>query len=125
MGKIKIEDLKKIKESTKVTGEIRPSDDKAIKVVVHLGTCGVASGAQPVLDAMVKVIGEKKLDIPVGQSGCIGICDREPIVTVLKKGEAPVRYGKVTPEVVGQIIESHLINGKPLKEYLLANVAVK
>ena len=125
MGKLTIEDLKKIRESATVTGEIRPCDDKEIKVVVHMGTCGIASGAQPVYDEILDAVSKKKLDIPVGQSGCIGICDREPIITILKKGELPVRYGKVTPEVAIRIVESHLANGKPVMEYLLANVAVK
>ncbi len=125
MGKISVEDLKKIKETAKVTGEIRPTDEKSVKVVVHMGTCGIASGAQPVWDELEKAAAAKKFDAAVGQSGCIGICDREPIVTVLKKGEQTIRYGKVTPEIMKKIIDSHLVKGKPVEEYFLANAGGK
>ena len=117
-------DLTRLREATLERLHHRERDGAVI--AVGMGTCGIAAGARDILMELMTQLSEAKaVNVSVQQASCAGLCDREPIVTILKKGEAPVRYGKVTPEVVGQIIESHLINGKPLKEYLLANVAVK
>lgn len=121
MGKLKLEDLKKIKEQVKVTTAMRNGVDKDVKVIVHMGTCGIASGARSVMSALMKAVEEKSLDIEIGQSGCIGICDREPIVTVIRKDEPQVRYGKVTAEIMDQIVESHVINGAVLDKYMLSD----
>ena len=121
MGKLKIEDLKKIKEQVKVTTAMRADIDKDVKVIVHMGTCGIASGARNTMAALMKAAEEKSLDIEIGQSGCIGICDREPIVTVIRKGEPQVRYGKVTAEIMNEIIGSHVIGGRVVEKYMLAD----
>jgi len=121
MGKLNIADLKKIKDQVKVTTAMRADLDKDIKVIVHMGTCGIASGARSAMSALMKAVEEKNLDIEIGQSGCIGICDREPIVTVIRKGEPQVRYGKVTAEIMSEIVDSHVINGNVLEKYMLAD----
>ena len=121
MGKLKIEDLKKIKEQVKVTTAMRADIDKDVKVIVHMGTCGIASGARSAMTALMKAAEEKSLDIEIGQSGCIGICDREPIVTVIRKGEPQVRYGKVTAEIMREIVEAHVVGGAVLEKYMLAD----
>jgi NADP-reducing hydrogenase subunit HndB len=121
MGKLNIEDLKKIKEQVKVTTAMRAGIDKDIKVIVHMGTCGIASGARSTMAALMKRVEEKSLDIEIGQSGCIGICDREPIVTVIRKDEPQVRYGKVTAEIMNEIIDSHVIGGQVAEKYMLAD----
>jgi NADP-reducing hydrogenase subunit HndB len=102
MGKLKIEDLKRIKEQVKVTTAMRADLDKDIT-------------------ALMKAVEEKNLDIEIGQSGCIGICDREPIVTVIRKGEPQVRYGKVTAEIMNEIVDSHVIGGAVVEKYMLAD----
>jgi NADP-reducing hydrogenase subunit HndB len=121
MGKLKIEDLKKIKEQVKVTTAMRADIDKDVKVIVHMGTCGIASGARSAMTALMTAAEEKSLDIEIGQSGCIGICDREPIVTVIRKGEPQVRYGKVTAEIMREIVEAHVVGGAVLEKYMLAD----
>jgi len=121
MGKLRIEDLKKIKEQVKVTTAMRADIDKEIKVIVHMGTCGIASGARNVMTALMNTAEEKGLDIEIGQSGCIGICDREPIVTVIRKDEPQVRYGKVTAEIMNEIVEAHVVGGRVVEKYMLAD----
>ncbi len=121
MGKLRIEDLKKIKEQVRVTTAMRADIDKDVKVIVHMGTCGIASGARAAMAALMKEAEEKNLDIEIGQSGCIGICDREPIVTVIRKGEPQVRYGKVTAEIMHEIVEAHVVGGTVLEKYMLAD----
>jgi len=123
MGRLNIEDLKKIKEKVKVTTAMRSGEDKDVKVIVHMGTCGTASGARGVMSALIKAAEEKNLDIEIGQSGCIGLCEREPIVTVIRKDEPQVRYGKVTPEIMEKIVDSHVAKGVVLNEYMLSDAA--
>jgi NADP-reducing hydrogenase subunit HndB len=125
MGKLNIEDLQKIKEKVRVTTAMRSDGEKAIKVIVHMGTCGIASGSRTVMSALMKAVEEKGLDIEVGQSGCIGLCDREPIVTVIRKDEPQVRYGKVTPEIMDQIVDSHVVDGIVLDKHVLADTVEK
>jgi len=121
MAKLKIEDLQKIKEKVRVTTEMRAGGEKDVKVIVHMGTCGIASGARATMSALMKTVEEKNLDIEIGQSGCIGLCDREPIVTVIRKNEPQVRYGKVTPEAMVEIVESHVVGGAVAGKYILAD----
>ncbi len=121
MGKLKIEDLKRIKEQVRVTTAMRADMDRAVKVIVHMGTCGIASGARDTMAALMKATEDKNLDVEIGQSGCIGICDREPIVTVIRKGEPQVRYGRVTPEIMEEVVNSHVVGGTVLEKYMLAD----
>lgn len=122
MGKLKIEDLKKIKEKVQVTTAMRSDEEKDVKVIVHMGTCGIASGARAVMSTLMKIAEDKNLDIEIGQSGCIGLCDREPIVTVIRRNEPQVRYGKVTPETMAEIVDSHVLKGVSLDKYILTDV---
>ncbi|MFH1538718.1 MAG: (2Fe-2S) ferredoxin domain-containing protein [bacterium] len=122
MGKLKIEDLKKIKEKVRVTTAMRSDEEKDVKVIVHMGTCGIASGARAVMSALMKIAEDRDLDIEIGQSGCIGLCDREPIVTVIRRNEPQVRYGKVTPEIMAEIVDSHVLKGVSLDKYILTDV---
>jgi NADP-reducing hydrogenase subunit HndB len=121
MGKLKLEDLKKIKDQVKVTTAMRSDGEKDVKVIVHMGTCGIASGARSTMSALMKAVEEKNLDIEIGQSGCIGICDREPIVTVIRKGEPQVRYGKVTAAIMEEIVDAHVVGGSVLDKYMLSD----
>ncbi|MEW6200550.1 MAG: (2Fe-2S) ferredoxin domain-containing protein, partial [bacterium] len=123
MGKLKIDDLQKIKERIRVITEMRSTEEKDVKVIVHMGTCGIASGARAVMSALIKAVEDKDLDIEIGQSGCIGLCDREPVVTVIRRGEPQVRYGKVTPESMDEIVNSHVISGVILNKCMLSDAA--
>ena len=120
MKKLDIQGLQQIREQAGIAGAIGPDAPHDIKIVVHKGTCGIASGASLVLETLSRIAKEKQLDIGIDEAGCLGICEREPIVTVLKKGETAVRYARVTPEVLEEIIESHIGNGKILENYLLS-----
>ncbi|MCK5231534.1 MAG: NADH-quinone oxidoreductase subunit NuoF [Desulfobulbaceae bacterium] len=121
MGKLGIEDLKKISEKSSIAGAIRSNEENDTKVVVHMGTCGIASGARKVMNALKEIVDEKKLNITLDEAGCLGICEREPIMTIISKTKPVVRYAGVTPEAVREIIESHIIGKKVLDKYLLAN----
>jgi len=92
--------------------------DRKIQVKVHRGTCGIASGANGVLEAFLREVEACELsDVLILKASCIGLCDREPVVTVILPGKQRVLYCNVTADKVPRIIEEHLIKGKAIKEW--------
>ena len=93
-----------------------------IRVVVGMATCGIAAGARPVLNALVEGVNKEGLTekVTVSQTGCIGICQLEPIVEVFESGKEKVTYVKMTPEKAARVIEEHLKNGSVVNEYTIA-----
>ncbi len=115
-----LEELKEIRE--KMEGEIgqRSDDSNKTRVVVGMATCGIASGARPVLNRLSDDVQEDHLDnVVVSQTGCIGLCQYEPIVEVFEPGKPKVTYVKMNPEKADEIVEKHLIGGKVVTKYLL------
>ncbi len=94
-----------------------------IRVVVGMATCGIAAGARPVLSAFVEEINNRDLagKITVTQTGCIGICQFEPVVEVFEAGQEKVTYVKMTADKVSRVVEEHLKGGKPVAEYTIGN----
>ena len=94
----------------------------ATRVVVGMATCGIAAGARPVLNAFVDGVNANGLNdkVAVTQTGCIGICQYEPVVEVCEDGKEKVTYVKMTPEKVATVIEKHLKGGTPVAEYTVA-----
>ena len=85
-----------------------------------MATCGIASGARPVLNLLVKEVEDRKLEhVTVTQTGCIGLCQYEPIVEVYEPGKEKVTYVKVNEEKAKEILEQHLVRGQVLDKYLL------
>lgn len=117
-------ELNAIKERAKATMTIREDNEDVTRVVVGMATCGIAAGARPVLNEFVKEIGRRKLQsITVSQTGCIGMCQYEPIVEVLEPGKEKVTYVKMTPEHVARIVNEHLVNGQPVEEFTVGAIA--
>jgi len=120
MKKLKISDLKKLREETKKKISVRKQSAKAT-ITVHMGTCGIAAGAREIMTALLDELEKNKIhDVIVKNSGCAGLCSHEPMITVEVTGEPPVKYVHLTKEKAGEIFKSHIINGKILKEYALA-----
>ncbi len=120
MPKLKIEDLEKISQRVKKTVLLRDGAGRA-KVTVHMGTCGIAAGARKIMNTLMEAIAEKEItDVILTSSGCAGLCSKEPMATVELKDEAPVKYVDLTPEKIRKILEEHIIGGKIVKEYALA-----
>ena len=94
-----------------------------IRVVVGMATCGIAAGARPVLSAFVEKVNEAGLSekITVTQTGCIGICQYEPVVEVFEDGKEKVTYVKMTAEKAAEVVEKHLKGGTPVAEYTIGN----
>ena len=97
------------------------SGDK--RVVVGMATCGIAAGARPVLNAFVEQVNAAGLaaSITVTQTGCIGICQYEPVVEVFEAGKEKVTYVKMTADKVARVVEEHLKGGNPVAEYTIGN----
>ncbi|MBO5935481.1 MAG: (2Fe-2S) ferredoxin domain-containing protein [Clostridia bacterium] len=94
------------------------------RVVVGMATCGIAAGARPVLNAFVEEVGAQGLagSVMVTQTGCIGICQYEPVVEVYEAGKEKITYVKMTPEKAKEVVEKHLKGGKVIDEYTISKV---
>ena len=99
------------------------SDSGEKRVVVGMATCGIAAGARPVLNAFVEGVNTAGLagSITVTQTGCIGICQYEPVVEIFEDGKDKVTYVKMTSDKAKRVVEEHLKGGKPVEEYLIGN----
>ncbi|MDH4267272.1 MAG: (2Fe-2S) ferredoxin domain-containing protein, partial [Deltaproteobacteria bacterium] len=112
MAKLSIEDLKKIKESVQASVNLREGGYRA-KVNIHMGTCGIASGARGIMTAVMNEIEKGDIkDVIVTTSGCAGLCSREPMITVELLGAAPVKYSDLTPDKMREIFSEHVLGGK-------------
>ena len=88
------------------------------KIIVGMSTCGVSAGADKVYKEFEKLVAEKKADAFLTETGCIGMCYKEPLVEV-ETAQGKFLYGDVTPKKVAQIVEEHVIGGKPVEEFLI------
>ncbi len=89
------------------------------RVVVGMATCGIAAGARPVLNTIVEAVNEGGLSdkVSVSQTGCIGLCQYEPIVEVYEPGKEKVTYIKVDTDKAKEIVEKHIKDGKVIADY--------
>ena len=118
-----LEELRAIRERMQGQVGMRSADAEQTRVVVGMATCGIASGARPVLNTLAQLVQERGLkDVLVTQTGCIGLCQYEPIVEVFNPGKEKVTYVKMTPEKAKEVVEQHLERGLIVKKYTLQNV---
>ncbi|MCD6546750.1 MAG: NAD(P)H-dependent oxidoreductase subunit E [Thermotogae bacterium] len=120
MPKVKsLEDLMKIKEQALKDLKMRGSQKRG-KIVVAMGTCGIAAGAKETLKAIVEALSKNNItDVAVIQSGCMGLCEVEPTVEVRMEDQNPVVYGHVTPEQAERIVKQHVIEGKIVSDLVV------
>ncbi|MCI9150331.1 MAG: (2Fe-2S) ferredoxin domain-containing protein [Lachnospiraceae bacterium] len=115
-----LEELKAIRERMQGQIELRSEDSNQIRVVVGMATCGIASGARPVLTTLAEEVQKQGLKhVTVTQTGCIGLCQYEPIVEVLEAGKDKITYIKMTPEKAVEVLEQHLVRGQVVEKYTL------
>lgn len=114
-----LDDLKRVREQALQKLQAKSASGSA-KVIVGMGTCGIAAGARETMKSILNYIETNNLSgIAITQTGCIGLCEKEPIVQVVI-GDAPgVTYGKVTPEVAERILHEHVLFGKPVKDHII------
>ncbi len=114
-----IEELLAIKEKAQAQIAARDADgNDGIRVVVGMATCGIAAGARPVLKALTEELEKRNVrNVSVTQTGCIGMCQYEPIVEVIQPGKEKVTYVKMTADKVAKVVNDHIVNGNPVAEY--------
>lgn len=119
MAKISIEDLKKIKERERGKMVLREGHYRA-KITVHMGTCGIAAGARDVMGVFRDLIAKKDLaDVILTNSGCAGLCAKEPMITVEIVDQSPVKYVLVNKEKAARIFDEHVLGGKAVEDFAL------
>lgn len=116
-----LEELMAIRNKMQNQVNLRAEDDAAVRVVIGMATCGIAAGARSVLNAFAEGVQEKGLNnVMVTQTGCIGLCQYEPIVEVIEAGKEKVTYIKMTAEKAAEVIEQHLIGGDVVTKYTIS-----
>lgn len=120
-----IAELQAIREQAKAKLNIRgESVGEHTRIVVGMATCGIAAGARPVLNAFTEEIQGRKLEnVVVGQTGCIGMCQYEPIVEVFVPGKEKVTYVNMSADKVAQIVSEHIVNGNVVTEFTIGAIA--
>ena len=113
-------ELAAIREKMKDKVAIREGNN-GIRIVVGMATCGIAAGARPVLNTFVEEIAKEDLTdkATVSQTGCIGICQFEPVVEVVEPGKDKITYVKMTPEKAVRMVNDHLVNGNVVTEFTI------
>jgi len=122
MGKLTIDDLKKIKERVKKDTALREGGS-TVKITVHMGTCGIAAGAREVMNALLEEMNEtERRDIRVITSGCMGMCSSEPNVTVEMQDKDPVIYQHMDVNRMRQVFRRHVLLGEVQTDFALARM---
>ncbi len=115
-----LEELRKIKEQVKKSMQMREGGQR-VKVIVGMGTCGIAAGARDTMKSFMEEIEKAGIsDAAVTATGCAGYCEQEPFVEVEIQGEKPVRYGKVDRSAAAKIVAQHIVGGKPVSELVFS-----
>ena len=112
-----VEELNAIREKAREGMGIRNDKHQGARVVVSMGTCGIAAGARQVLAALVEEVAKEKLDVQVSQTGCRGDCKLEPMLEVLVPGRDKVMYVSMNPDKVKEVVRGHLAGGEILSAY--------
>ncbi len=115
-------ELQAIKDKMKDKVVLREGTND-IRIVVGMATCGIAAGARPVLNAFVEEVNNAGLSnkVTVSQTGCIGICQFEPVVEVFEAGREKVTYVRMTAEKAKEVVEKHIKGGQVITEYTIKN----
>ncbi len=110
-----LEDLRKVKEQARDLTSAR-SGGKT-RIIVGMGTCGIAAGARDVMTAILAELEKRGLkDVTVETTGCIGMCQKEPLVDIIRPGEPRITYGNVEPKDASRIVAEHLVNGNVVED---------
>lgn len=114
-----LEELKRAREEALAKKQLKATPGH-IQVIVAMGTCGIAAGARDTMKSVLNFIETVNLSgVTVTQTGCMGMCEQEPILQVVIGDQPRVVYGKVNAEVAAQIMKQHVQNGTPVKDYVL------
>jgi NADP-reducing hydrogenase subunit HndB len=116
-----LDELRKAREQALEKRQLRSGEAKA-QISVAMGTCGIAAGARETMKSILTYVESNDLSgIIITQTGCIGLCEHEPIVQVRVGDGSQVTYGKVTPQVAERIMKEHVAHGHPVSDFVISN----
>jgi len=119
MPRLTVDELRKLREASKKTITLREGNFRG-KLIVHLGTCGIAAGAREIMDAFLEEFEKRNItDIMFTTTGCAGLCSKEPMITVEIGDSAPVKYGDLTPEKARKILDEHILGGNIVNDFAI------
>jgi len=119
MPKLTIDELKKKREEARKGIYLRDGKFKG-KIIVHMGTCGIAAGARAIVSTFLEALEKNGVrDIMLTTTGCAGLCSREPMATLEMLDSPPVKYGDLTPDKAQRIFAEHILKGNIVKEYAI------
>jgi len=114
-----LEELKAIRDKAQKDIQLRQKEAR-MKIVVGMGTSGIASGARDVLKAFVDEIATRNLvDVMVTQTGEKGLASQEPLIEIMEEGKSTVVYGNMNAEKVKKVVAEHVVNGNPVLDYVI------
>ncbi len=102
-----------------MTSETIATRTERPKLVVGLGTCGIAAGGRKVYDRLRDEVSRRALDVEIDETGCVGMCFREVLLEVREPGGGTFLYGDVTPDRVNRILDEHVQDGRVVSEWLV------
>jgi len=121
MPKLKsFEELKRVRDEAQ--RDLKARTETGTKIIVGMGTCGIAAGARATMQAILKELDDRSIDAHVVTVGCIGSCSREPLVDIEQAGKPRITYCNIQPEMVPRLIEEHLVNGNVVQEWAMGRV---
>ena len=116
-------ELQAIRDKARTQINMRGENPDAIRILVGMATCGIAAGARPVLTALVEEAGRRGLgNVTITQTGCVGMCQYEPLIEVVIPGQEKVAYVNMTAEKAARVIEEHIVGGKVVTEYTVGSI---
>lgn len=114
-----LEELKRIREAALQKKQMKAVPGN-IQVIIAMGTCGIAAGALDTMKSVLNFIETEKVSgVTVTQTGCIGLCEQEPLLQVVLGDQPKVMYGKVNAQAAEKIMKQHVQNGQPVKEQII------
>ncbi len=121
MPKLKsLDDLKRVRDEAQQALKTRL--DTGTTIVVGMGTCGIAAGARDTMHAILAELASRNIDAHVTTVGCIGQCVKEPLVDIEQAGRPRISYANIRPDMVPRLIEEHLVNGRPVEEWVIGRM---
>lgn len=115
-----LDELRKLREEKKKEFSRRETADKTAKIIVGMGTCGIAAGAKETYDTLIDEIEKNAVDgISITQTGCMGLCYAEPTVEVLMPGMPDIVYGNIDKDAAKNIVTKHVLGKELVEEHIL------
>ncbi len=118
-----MEELAEIREKAKDMINLRIDNESKTRIVVGMGTCGIAAGARTVMLAILDELKKRNItDVIVTETGCIGLCQYEPLFDVIQPDQPKVTYVNMNSKKAREIVVKHIINNQVVDEYVVPNI---